>query len=151
MIWAVERKENPLHLSMGKQTEPAASQEQGAHQIPSLKMQGGPSFPSLPSCSFQMEGHQTPSSGAAAATAQRQPIGPRASAEHKNSLLEHAESTEAADWSGVRRDGEPGSSLSVPAGTLVQVRPRLTFWRDHCSRRIPGKGGEGRLGAIWLT
>lgn len=44
-----------------------------AHQIPTLTMQGASSPPPLPSCSFKMEGPQTPSSGAAMATARRQP------------------------------------------------------------------------------
>lgn len=62
-----------------------------------------------------MEGRQTPSSGAAVATAQ--PEGPRASAEHnKNSLLAHAEDTKAAGQSGVPSGGAPGSRLCVPTG-----------------------------------
>lgn len=62
-----------------------------------------------------MEGPQTPSSGAAVATAQ--PRGPRASAEHnKNSLPAHAGNTEAADQSGVHSGGAPGSRLCVPIG-----------------------------------
>lgn len=123
-----------LHLSMGKQTGGwlLPGKQHGGHQILTLKVQGVPSFSPLRSCSFKMEGPQTPSSGAAVATAQRQPSQPRVSAErNKNSLPARAKNTEAADRSGVCSSGVPGSSLYVLTDTLVavQARPRLHLLR----------------------
>lgn len=143
-VWAVGRTPTSS-LSGETNWKLAASKKHGAHRTPSLKMQGGPSFPP-PSCPSQTEGHQTPSSGAAAATAQRQPIGPRASAGHKNSRLAHAESTEAADWPRVRGGGAPGSGLRVLAGALVQARPRPHILERSLLPEDSRKGRRGRLG-----
>lgn len=146
----MERKENASSLN-GKTNWLLPGKQHGGHQILTLKVKGVPSLSPLRSCSFKMEGPQTPSSGAAVATAQRQPSQPRVSAEgNKNSFPAHAKNTEAAGGSGVCSSGAPGSSLYVPTDTVVAVRarPRLHLLERGvvCSPRIPGKGGEGRLG-----
>lgn len=94
-------------------------------------VQGGPLLPTLPSCTFKMEGPQTPSSGATVATAWRQPSQPRASAEcNKNSLAARAENTDCGRGLECAAMGCPALSprahcLSLPIETLVAAWARL--------------------------
>lgn len=136
----------------------ASWKPRGAHQTPPQPrcgVGGEALLPPLPGCTFKMEGPQTPSSGPAVATAQRQPSRPRASAEcSKNSLPARAANTEAADWVWMCSGVVPGSERESPvplcahwhSGGCPGQAATSPFWRGHCSPRIPGKEGEGRLG-----
>lgn len=116
-----------------------------AHRIPTLKRQA----PST-SCTFKMEGPQTPSSGAAFATAWRQSSWPTESAEsHKNSLPARAGKTEAAGW-GLECTRRGTSAGSCAHGHLVAPQDQATAspsGEGHCSPDSrKGRGGE----AAWL-
>lgn len=61
-LGTVERKENPCHLSVGKQTGNwrFPRRQKGPHQIPTLRMQEDPSFPSLPAAPSKWRGRRLP-------------------------------------------------------------------------------------------
>lgn len=125
----------------------AASQEVACgRRIPTLKRQ----VPST-SCTFKMEGPQTPSSGAAFATARRQSSWPTESAEsNKNSVPARAGKTEAAGW-GLECTRRGTSAGSCAHGHLVAPQDQATAspsGEGHCSPDSrKGRGGE----AAWLT
>lgn len=133
---------------MGKQTGgwllPGRQRE--AHQIPTLKMQGAASSPLLPSCSFKMEGAQTPSSGAAIATARRQPSQPRASAErNKNSFLARARTLRLQMGLGYAAVGRSAPGCVWPRTLWWPSRPgqELAFCRGVL---LPKNSRQGRRG-----